>query len=157
MKKKFILILLSFNFLLFSQEKKKIYLLVSDFRNFSLIGNNSGYEFNFYVKSTDNRFKFDNYSFFVLSTDSTLNPLIDYSKIETIKKDEIIKIEDYFKDKSPCESHEDLSYNAIYLLKKIENKSDQYYVFLTSYNGSTKNVLKTIFSRKAKKLFEGME
>lgn len=141
----------------FSQEiKKEMYLLVDN--NTQIIAEETAYTFTLYIKSKDQRFSHDVYTFSVNYDGFKINPLKDLAKSISLDTIHLIKQIDFFNDNSPCQSHEELSLKRIFLVMKIPKKDKseiQYYRYWDAiYSGTQKDIVKTSPDFPNNKYFE---
>lgn len=158
MKNLFKLLLLLFSLTsCFSQENKKdLYILIDN--KTQVIAEKDGYTFTLYIKSKDKRFSHDVYTFKVMNEGFELKPLKELSKSVSLDKISVKNQSDFFNDMMPCESHEKLSLDKIYLVKEIpkKNKSDVqlYRYWSVIYCGTQKDIIKTAPDFPNKEYFE---
>lgn len=116
------------------------------------IGDVLGYKAFFFMPSEDVRFKSDNYYFKIDFGGLDYKSLYSLSKPIDIDTINIITPKEYFKKKSNCEVHTELSlYKRIYVvttipeskLKKAVDKTKKYIVWETTYAGTLKNYIYT--------------
>jgi len=167
MKKIFAIILLVLlSQSIFAQEKteyKDLYIL-SDSESFT--GELLRYRAIFYVKSEDERFSHDNYYFDINYHDLNDIPLYKLGKLIDINTIDYINSKDFFKAKSNCELHEELSLmhkngTRIFIISKLPDsnllrkegvidndyKTDEYMVWFANYSGTRKDVMHTQMGR----------
>jgi hypothetical protein len=143
--------------ILFSQEyKKDLYLLIDN--NTQIIAEGNGYTFTLYIKSKDQKFSHDVYTFYINNDGFEIKPLKDLAKPISIDTLNLNKQFDFFNNNSACQSHEELSLKRIFLVKEVqkENKSNnmQYRCWPVIYAGTQKDIIKTSPDFSNKKYFE---
>lgn len=141
----------------FSQQtKKEMYLLIDN--ETQIIAEESGYTFTLYIKSKDQRFSHDVYTFFVNYDGFEIKPLKELAKPISLDTINAIKQVDFFNNNSACQSHEELSLKKIFLVKEISKKDkselQRYKYWVAVYSGTQKDILKTAPDFPKKKYLE---
>jgi hypothetical protein len=141
----------------FSQKSNNdddIYIYINN-KNF--IGDALGYKALFYMSSEDKRFQSDNYYFKIDFTELDYQSLYSLGTPIDISALNYIVPKDYFKDKSNCELHTELSlYKRIYIITDIpenklikeKDKSKKHIIWYTTYAGTLKDYIYTSASGK---------
>jgi hypothetical protein len=142
----------------YSQEKNKkkedIYIYVNNSR---FIGAVLGYKAYFSITSNDKRFQSDNYYFKIPFHGLDYQSLYSLGTPTNLDNIDVVKPEDYFKNKTNCELHTEFSlYKQIYIITDIpkhrfkhgKNKTKKYIMFYAKYRGSVKNIVHTNMTSK---------
>lgn len=141
----------------FSQENKPIYILI-DRATSNIKIKDFGYEFSFYIKSEDKRFQHDTYVFNLFFKDENTSPLVEMAKRIDLKSVDYILAVDFFKSKTPCEIHEELTLRKVCFIKQIpsfDNTEKLYQYWSPQYYGTVKNIVMSANEVGAKKYFKG--